>query len=570
MNPNERCDDNKLKAMLLEELAESELDTLFEHVGVCTHCQQRVEELAGSKEDWENAANALLDSDKDSCNLVHGNAGIESSMRGTVQAVKQLLAPASHPELLGRLDRYEIERLIGVGGMGVVFKGYDSELSRPVAIKVLPPFLQHHGLARQRFAREARAAAAVVHQHVVPIHNVETKRELPYLVMHYVAGESLQSRIDREGALELKEILRIGIQTADGLAAAHEQGLIHRDIKPSNILLENSNVDRALLTDFGLARAIDDVQMTRTGTYLGTPQYMSPEQTQAESLAVTSDLFSFGSVLYIMCTGRPPFSGESPFVVMKQIGESDPPQIRALNEEIPDWLETIIQKLHQKNPEDRFQSAGEIRDLLKSCLNHLQQPTQTPFPQSLIPAPINTRKTPEIPPPRRAIGILPKLLLALSPVVIFLFSLPYLSSVFAGNKNSEFEKQPGLDVIKGDAGTGSAPNATNKNFTTKSESLGFGYSRENNQILFQGTSISESNAKYESFLSEYGIRKHNIPESLADNVESQSFRALSSMYAKDKSQVYLNRSFRDNFLLLKLPEGRPQLVRNRHPTYGQR
>ncbi len=147
--------------------------------------------------------------------------------------------------------------------MGVVFKAFDTELNRPVAVKVLAPYLAGSGAARKRFAREARAAAAVGHEHVVAIHNVETDGESPFLVMPYVAGESLQQRIDRAGALELCEILRIAMQTASGLAAAHAQGLVHRDVKPSNILLEQG-IERTLLTDFGLARASDDASLTHT------------------------------------------------------------------------------------------------------------------------------------------------------------------------------------------------------------------------------------------------------------------------------------------------------------------
>jgi len=140
--------------------------------------------------------------------------------------------------MLGRIGRYDVERLIGSGGMGVVFKAYDTELHRPVAVKLLAPYLASSGSARNRFAREARAAAAVVDDHVVPIHNVETDGEHPFLVMKFIAGGSLQQRLDREGPLEVCEVLRIGIHTAKGLAAAHAQGLIHRDVKPSNILLD--------------------------------------------------------------------------------------------------------------------------------------------------------------------------------------------------------------------------------------------------------------------------------------------------------------------------------------------
>src|SRR5262249_49331374 len=154
------------------------------------------------------------------------------------------------PGGLGRLGHYEILEVVGRGGMGIVFRAHDDHLRRIVAIKVMAPQLAASALARQRFTREARAAAAVSHDHVVTIHAVEEAQGLPYLVMQYVSGVSLQERLEQSGTLAVKEVLRIGMQTAAGLAAAHAQGLIHRDVKPANILLENG-VERARLADFG-------------------------------------------------------------------------------------------------------------------------------------------------------------------------------------------------------------------------------------------------------------------------------------------------------------------------------
>jgi serine/threonine protein kinase len=291
-----------------------------------------------------------------------------------------MLAPASHPEMLGRLGRYEVESLIGSGGMGIVFKGFDTELNRPVAIKVLAPHLAGSGAARKRFTREARAAAAVVHEHVVAIHNVESEHDSPFLVMQYISGESLQTRLDRQGPLEHCEILRIGFQTAAGLASAHAQGLVHRDVKPSNILLE-TGVDRAYLTDFGLARASDDASLTHSGCLPGTPHYMSPEQSQGEAVAAQSDLFSLGSVMYAMCTGYPPFRAETAYSTLRRITDSEPRCIREQNPAIPEWMERIIFKLLAKDPAKRFGSAEEVAALLERCLAHAQQPTTTPLPE---------------------------------------------------------------------------------------------------------------------------------------------------------------------------------------------
>src|SRR5262249_46088547 len=160
-------------------------------------------------------------------------------------------------ESLGRLGHYEILQVIGRGGMGIVLRAFDEQLHRVVAVKGLAPQLAADATARKRFLREARAAAAITHEHVVTIHDGGAASGHPYLVMQYVSGVSFQERLERSGPLELQEILRIGLQMAAGLAAAHAQGLIHRDIKPGNILLENG-VERVKITDFGLARAAAD------------------------------------------------------------------------------------------------------------------------------------------------------------------------------------------------------------------------------------------------------------------------------------------------------------------------
>lgn len=384
------CDDEKLMAVLSDGEQAAEHQNVIEHIEHCPRCQQRFDELAAQAQDWTKVRQALLNGDPYSGNGV-GSATWLDSLRNEVpiawteSMATQLLSPAPHPELLGRLGRYDVERLIGSGGMGIVFKAHDSELNRPVAIKILAPYLSSSGPARKRFAREARAAAAVVHEHVVPIYNVETERETPFLVMHYIAGESLQGRIDREGALELCEILRIGMQVASGLSAAHQQGLVHRDIKPSNILMEQG-VERALITDFGLARAADDASLTRTGFHPGTPQYMSPEQAAGEQIDARSDLFSLGSVLYTMCTGRPPFRAETSLGVLRRITDVEPRSIREINPNIPEWLCLLIARLMSKSRDERFANAIEVADLLEQCLAHVQQPTSA-LPASLIPQP---------------------------------------------------------------------------------------------------------------------------------------------------------------------------------------
>src|SRR5262245_11495836 len=202
----------------------------------------------------------------------------------------EFLAPSEKPGVLGRLGHYEIEEVIGKGGMGIVLKAFDEKLHRVVAIKVMAAQLATNATARKRFTREAQAQAAVSHDHIVTIHAVEEANGLPYLAMQYISGMSLQERLDQSGALQLQEILRIGMQTASALAAAHAQGLVHRDIKPANILLENG-VERVKITDFGLARAATEASLTQSGVVAGTPQYMSPEQAEGKTIDQRTDLF---------------------------------------------------------------------------------------------------------------------------------------------------------------------------------------------------------------------------------------------------------------------------------------
>src|SRR5207302_7906007 len=191
---------------------------------------------------------------------------------------------------------------------------------------VMAAQLATNATARKRFTREAQAAAAVSHDHIVTIHAVEEANGLPYLVMQYIAGMSLQERLDKGGSLQLHEILRIGMQTAAGLAAAHSQGLVHRDIKPANILLENG-VERVKVADFGLARAATEASLTQSGVVAGTPQYMSPEQAEGKAIDQRTDLFSLGSVMYAMCTGRAPFRASGSLAVLKRVCEEVPTPI---------------------------------------------------------------------------------------------------------------------------------------------------------------------------------------------------------------------------------------------------
>ena len=408
MEPSNECPSaDRLQSMLVGRIAGSELSELAKHIGDCQACQRQYERLASAVAFGEHDAN-------DDSHSEVGNAPDESlrasDSNPELQRVMQSLIDqgSSATEIDGtspttpsnvdlsflrasrtdegsqQLGVYEISEVIGQGGMGIVLRGLDPRLNRFVAIKVLHNHLASNTSAKQRFLREARAAAAVSHDHVVTIHAVEEADDMPFIVMEYIAGRSLQERVEQAGPMQLREILRIGMQTAAGLAAAHAQGLVHRDIKPANILLENG-VERVKITDFGLARALDDVQITQEGVVAGTPEFMSPEQTTGETVSQRSDLFSLGSVLYFMCTGRSPFRGSSLAHSMRRVCEDTPRPIVETNPDIPDWLIEIIDRLLEKSPDARLQSADEVVDLLGGHLAHLQQPTVSLKPHRLSP-----------------------------------------------------------------------------------------------------------------------------------------------------------------------------------------
>lgn len=381
----------QLSQLVDENLPASAKTQLEAHLETCEVCQRALDELVDKDEiaararchlgqstpESDPALQGVMHRIRSSSDLTH----IPESVQVEDFAV-DYLHPADDADALGRLGPYQVSEVIGRGGMGIVLKGHDARLNRVVAVKVLSPALAQNPTARRRFLREAQAAAAVGHPSVVTIYSVDEDR-LPYLVMEFVDGPSLQKRLDTEGFLQPNQILRIGAQVASGLAAAHAQGLVHRDIKPGNILLENG-LERVKLTDFGLARAADDASVTREGTIVGTPEYMSPEQARGEAVDQASDQFSLGSVLYAVATGRPPFRAETTYGVMRKITDECPVPIRELNPDISSTLCDIIERLMAKGKADRFESVAQVQGLLEACLNHARQPTVTRPP--LIPA----------------------------------------------------------------------------------------------------------------------------------------------------------------------------------------
>jgi serine/threonine protein kinase len=279
---------------------------------------------------------------------------------GLLARVTEVLAPA-----------YVVEREVGRGGMGIVYRARDARLKRAVAIKLLPPELAFRQEIRSRFLREAEMAAQLSHPNIVPIYTVDERDGLVYFVMAFVDGETLGARLAARGRLPVADVRRIVREIADALAYAHAKGVIHRDIKPDNILL-SADTDRAMVTDFGIARAIDDTptdpngvgagtRLTATGVAMGTPAYMSPEQCSGDRVIDgRSDLYALGVLAYHMLTGSPPFlGGNSASILVKQITQQPTP-ITDRRPDVPADLAAIVMRLLQKNPADRFPDAASL------------------------------------------------------------------------------------------------------------------------------------------------------------------------------------------------------------------
>jgi eukaryotic-like serine/threonine-protein kinase len=294
--------------------------------------------------------------------------GCDSSARGQVRPCAPtypFFRPPVQPDEIGRLGNYRILRLLGAGGMGYVFRAEDMTLGRPVALKVMKPDMDGQDDSCQRFLREARAMAAIKHESLVTVFQVAQENQVVFLAMELLEGESLEDWLLHCGPPDLPTILCVGQDIASGLVAIHQANLVHRDVKPANLWM-TAPEQRVKILDFGLARFVkDDVKLTQPGMVLGTPSFMSPEQARGETVDARGDLFSFGCVLYCLCTGHSPFEANTLSAVLTALALFDPCPVDQLNPTIPKGLARLITWLLEKKPANRPASAGVVLECLR-------------------------------------------------------------------------------------------------------------------------------------------------------------------------------------------------------------
>ncbi len=297
--------------------------------------------------------------------------------------------------MISHLGRYEVIGELGQGAMGVVYKAKDPLIDRVVAIKTinLSQALEEREEYEARFYQEARAAGRLSHHNIVTIYDVGKSGDVAYIAMEFLQGRELRDILNEKSVLPVEQVLDIVAQVAQGLAYAHEHGIVHRDVKPSNIMIQNDG--HVKITDFGIARMASAAVRTQTGMVLGSPKYMSPEQVMGKLTDQRSDIFSLGVMLYEMLTGRPPFSGENVNAIMYQTLNASPPQPSSMNQSVPDMLNFIVAKALAKKIDERYQNAKEFADDLRACRESMMQ--EAPAAAVQRPQPVVRPAEPSLP-----------------------------------------------------------------------------------------------------------------------------------------------------------------------------
>jgi WD40 repeat protein len=377
-----------LEQLMVGNVSDSQVEQLAEHLEQCPHCAETARGLHLSDTLLEaaqasqaggdpsepaveqliqrlkamQAAEATCAGDSPIPPPAPGRAAHDGEAAEDVYA---LLGAAQGPGEVGRLGGYRLLKVLGAGGMGVVFQAEDVHLKRLVALKVMKADVARKPSNRERFLREARAAAKLRSDHVVTIHQVGEDNQVVFLAMELLEGMSLDGWLKKGRKATLAQAARIGRQIALGLADAHASGLIHRDVKPGNVWLDSRHQGRVKLLDFGLARGdSEEQQLTRSGAIVGTPSYMAPEQARGDQVDTRADLFSLGCVLYRLCTGRLPFRGDNTLSVLSSLAVDTPEPPRVVNPEIPPRLAALIERLLAKDREQRPATARAVADEL--------------------------------------------------------------------------------------------------------------------------------------------------------------------------------------------------------------
>ena len=344
---------------------------------ICPKCQSPNEEPAASCLQCGfvfEGARVLVESDASEMTSIP-TMGSPSSFAQWKDQSQRGVAAIVLPAGLEIGHRYRVKSLLGMGGMGAVYLVHDKGLDRDVALKLIRSDIAEDADALERFKREIQLSSRVTHPNVLRVFDLGESDGIQFLTMQFVDGRDLSTILKKQGKLPTDRLLRVFRQTAEGLKAAHDQGVIHRDLKPQNIMLDGS--DRVYVTDFGMAKSSEQSGMTQTGAVIGTPFYMSPEQVKGESVGPQSDIFSLGVILYQMATGTVPFGGATPFEVMITRIQRPPKPVRELNPELPVYLQKIIERCLTVDPKLRYQNVQEILEDLDAESFHTSIRYQT-------------------------------------------------------------------------------------------------------------------------------------------------------------------------------------------------
>jgi eukaryotic-like serine/threonine-protein kinase len=422
-----------LERMILNQLPAETARQIEDHLARCGHCRHALEQCVASDEllDAVRRSRGMTSDPTKTIYLpvdwlrgavltwirAHDSTQTEKNARPlSTEDVKRLLDPPQAPGELGRVADFRVLRVLGVGGMAVVFEAVDSRLNRHVALKLMHPAVASKAVGVARFMREAQSAAALKHEHVVTIYQVGMHGTAPFIAMELLHGESLDDRLAK-GPFAIDEVLRIGREIAEGLAAAHAQGLLHRDIKPANIWLEqpaparNDAVkpapailesapqpngkrrpDKVKILDFGCAKVwTDESGITHFGLLIGTPAYMAPEQLTGKAVDPRSDLFGLGCVLYRMASGRPAFGGDDLLAVVRSLALDNPPPLARLDPQIPRAFSDLVDQLLSKKADVRPASAQAVVDRLEEIEQRRGKPQRIEPAETPLPKPLRTR-----------------------------------------------------------------------------------------------------------------------------------------------------------------------------------